>query len=223
MQPAVYIAESAFSSGSAGSSSDGSGSAVTVSAGIAAISVAAASLVLLLVGKNPPQMQTTVDYSGPSLSYYINKFKSAELVQASVPTEPEASPPVQPEISAPEITGWAFLGISSGLSLSTITTKGRFCLYTTNVYLFYDENIYTHGGYCSSEDILISEEQKNSFTWMENIILCPFYQIDWWVCICIFWWMVLFYVIHWLMQFIRMCLFWSFYCLLRFLEINFMV
>lgn len=105
MQPAVYIAENAFSSGSAGSSSDGSGSAVTVSAGIAAVSVAAASLVLLLVGKNPPQMQTTVDYSGPSLSYYINKFKSAELVQASVPTEPEASPPVQPEISAPEITG----------------------------------------------------------------------------------------------------------------------
>ncbi|WKA01926.1 hypothetical protein VitviT2T_020175 [Vitis vinifera] len=105
VEPAVYIAESAFSSGSAGSSSDGSGSAVTVSAGIAAISVAAASLVLLLVGKNPPQMQTTVDYSGPSLSYYINKFKSAELVQASVPTEPEASPPVQPEISAPEITG----------------------------------------------------------------------------------------------------------------------
>ncbi|KAJ9685287.1 hypothetical protein PVL29_017348 [Vitis rotundifolia] len=105
VEPAVYIAESAFSSGNAGSSADGSGSTVAVTASIAAVSVAAASLVLLLVGKNPPQMQTTVDYSGPSLSYYINKFKSAELVQASVPTEPEASPPVQPEISAPEITG----------------------------------------------------------------------------------------------------------------------
>lgn len=113
MQPAVYVAESAFSSGSAGSSSEGS--TVAVTAGIAAVSVAAASLVLFLVGKNPPQMPTTVNYSGPSLSYYINKFKSAELVQASVPTEPEASPPVQPElsasefsapeISAPEITG----------------------------------------------------------------------------------------------------------------------
>ncbi|KAF7836249.1 protein MAINTENANCE OF PSII UNDER HIGH LIGHT 1-like [Senna tora] len=94
IEPAVYVAESVISSGSAGSSSDGAENTAAIAAGLALISVAAASSILLQVGKNSPQEVQTVEYSGPSLSYYINKFKpSEELVQASLPSEAE-SPPV---------------------------------------------------------------------------------------------------------------------------------
>lgn len=91
-QPAVYVAESAISSGAAGTSSDGAENTVAVVAGIGLIAVAAASSILLQVGKNSPPPIQTVEYSGPSLSYYINKLKPAEIVQASVteaPTAPE--------------------------------------------------------------------------------------------------------------------------------------
>lgn len=99
VEPAVYVAESAISSGAAGSSADGSGNTVAVVAGIALVSVAAASSILLLVGKNQPAMQTS-DYSGPSLSYYINKFELQGTIKASVPTTTEAS---ITETPAPEI------------------------------------------------------------------------------------------------------------------------
>ncbi|XP_059652046.1 protein MAINTENANCE OF PSII UNDER HIGH LIGHT 1 [Cornus florida] len=91
VEPAVYVAESAISSGTAGSSSDGSENTVAVATGLALIFVAAASSIILLVGKNPPEVQT-VEYSGPSLSYYINKFKPSEIIEASVPgsSAPEA-------------------------------------------------------------------------------------------------------------------------------------
>lgn len=46
-----------------------------------------------------------MEYSGPSLSYYINKFKLAEIVQASVIETPNAPEVVQasaaPETEAP--------------------------------------------------------------------------------------------------------------------------
>ncbi|KAF3664119.1 putative protein RADIALIS-like 1-like isoform X2 [Capsicum annuum] len=92
VEPAVYVAESAISSGAAGTSSDGAENTVAVVAGIGLIAVAAASSILLQVGKNSPPPIQTVEYSGPSLSYYINKLKPAEIVQASVteaPTAPE--------------------------------------------------------------------------------------------------------------------------------------
>ncbi|CAK9143986.1 unnamed protein product, partial [Ilex paraguariensis] len=101
--PAVYVAESVVSSGTAGSSADGSENTVAIFGGLALISVAAASLVLVQIGKNPPQMQT-MEYSGPSLSYYINKFKPPEIIQASVPTEAETSTSIDSEISAPVVT-----------------------------------------------------------------------------------------------------------------------
>lgn len=101
-QPAVYVAESVISSGSAGSSSDGSENTAAVAFGFALISIAAASSILFQVGKNnPPQIQK-VEYSGPSLSYYINKFKPQEIIQASAPSVSESSSTVQPESSAPE-------------------------------------------------------------------------------------------------------------------------
>ncbi|KAJ9190529.1 hypothetical protein P3X46_001717 [Hevea brasiliensis] len=101
VEPTVYIAKSAISSGTAGTSADGAENTKAISAGLALISVAAASSILIQVGKAPTAMQT-VEYSGPSLSYYINKFKPPEIVQAAMPSQAESSPLVQPENSASE-------------------------------------------------------------------------------------------------------------------------
>ncbi|KAI4332923.1 hypothetical protein L6164_017792 [Bauhinia variegata] len=103
VEPAVYVAESSISSGSAGSSSDGSENTVAIAGGLALISVAAASMVLLQVNKSTPPPVQTAEYSGPSLSYYINKFKPPEIVQASAPSQseaPESSPVEAPQIQA---------------------------------------------------------------------------------------------------------------------------
>ncbi|XP_016476080.2 protein MAINTENANCE OF PSII UNDER HIGH LIGHT 1 [Nicotiana tabacum] len=96
VEPAVYVAESGISSGTAGTASDGAENTAAIAAGIALISIAAASSILLQVGKNSPPPVQTMEYSGPSLSYYINKFKPAEIVQASVAPETEA--PTAPEV-----------------------------------------------------------------------------------------------------------------------------
>lgn len=76
---------------------------MAITAGLALFCLAAASSVLVLVGKNPPQMQA-VEYNGPSLSYYINKFKSSEIIQAAVPSQTESSSSIQPGSSAPEVS-----------------------------------------------------------------------------------------------------------------------
>ncbi|MQM01474.1 hypothetical protein Taro_034234 [Colocasia esculenta] len=95
VEPAVYVAESALSSGSAGTSADGSERTLAIAAGLALVSIAAASSVLVQVSKNTPQVQTT-QYSGPPLSYYINKFKPVGIVEAALASEPLNPPAVQP-------------------------------------------------------------------------------------------------------------------------------
>lgn len=91
MQPTVYVAESAISSGTAGSSSDGADNTLGVAVFAGIIFVAGVSSILLQVGKNaPPQTPTTV-YSGPSLAYYINKFTPTEIIEAPAPTQTETS------------------------------------------------------------------------------------------------------------------------------------
>ncbi|KAI5600519.1 hypothetical protein BDE02_01G029800 [Populus trichocarpa] len=72
-RPAVYVAESAIS-----------------------------SFLLLLVGKSPSDI-TTAEYNGPwpSLSYYINKFKPAEIIQAAVPSLTES---IHAESSTPDFS-----------------------------------------------------------------------------------------------------------------------
>ncbi|XP_010491301.1 PREDICTED: uncharacterized protein LOC104768905 [Camelina sativa] len=112
IEPAVYVAESAISSGTAGSSSDGAENTAAIVAGIALIAIASASSILLQVGKDAPSRPKTVDYSGPSLSYYINKFKTSEILAPSVtdappvaeqePSLPETPPVTQEEPSLPE-------------------------------------------------------------------------------------------------------------------------
>ncbi|KAJ4846436.1 hypothetical protein Tsubulata_037273 [Turnera subulata] len=99
VEPAVYVAESALSSGTAGASAGENSAAVA--AGFGLIALSAASLILFQVGKNSPQIQTA-EYDGPSLSYYINKFKPEELVQAAVPIQTESAPSVQGEPSQTE-------------------------------------------------------------------------------------------------------------------------
>lgn len=96
------MAESAISSGTAGSSKDGAENTAAIAAGIALIAIAAASSIVLQVGKNAPQIQTVEYYSGPSLSYYVNKFKPPEITQAPpMVSETEVSSSVEPESSPP--------------------------------------------------------------------------------------------------------------------------
>ncbi|KAL5720466.1 3'-5' DNA helicase [Ranunculus cassubicifolius] len=95
VEPQVYIAESLISSGTAGTSKDGAENTAAIAAGLGLISIAAASSILLQVGKNSPPVQA---YSGPNLSYYINKFTPPEIVEASLPLPPsEDAPPVEAE------------------------------------------------------------------------------------------------------------------------------
>ncbi|GMY19825.1 protein MAINTENANCE OF PSII UNDER HIGH LIGHT 1 [Fagus crenata] len=100
--PTVYVGEGAISSGNAGKSADGAENTAAIATGLALISIAAASSILLQVDKKPPQVQT-VEYSGPSLTYYINKFNSQEMIEASVPSQTESSSSVQVDSFAEEV------------------------------------------------------------------------------------------------------------------------
>ncbi|KAK4801946.1 hypothetical protein SAY86_000149 [Trapa natans] len=106
VEPTVYVAETAISSGTAGSSADGAENTAAIVAGLALISVAVASSVLLQVDKNQPQVQT-LKYSGPALSYYIGKFTPAEIVEASAPSllapEPTTPAALGDESPGPEV------------------------------------------------------------------------------------------------------------------------
>ncbi|KAE8669878.1 hypothetical protein F3Y22_tig00112215pilonHSYRG00189 [Hibiscus syriacus] len=103
VEPAVYVAESAISSGTAGSSSQGSENTAAVAAGFAVIFVAAASSIVLQVGKNSHPVKT-VEYTGPTLSYYINKFKPTDIIQAAAPSVTETPSSELPENSAPQVS-----------------------------------------------------------------------------------------------------------------------
>lgn len=128
------MAESAISSGTSGSSSDGAQNTAAIAGGLALISIAAASSILLQVGKNSPPPVQKVEYSGPSLSYYINEFKTQEITQApsvstetelsssvptesDVPTQTELSSSVQPESIAPAETE-----LSSSIQTESVAT-----------------------------------------------------------------------------------------------------
>ncbi|GKU91397.1 hypothetical protein SLEP1_g5278 [Rubroshorea leprosula] len=104
VEPAVYVAESAISSGNAGSSAAGAENTIAVTAGLALISIAAASSILLQVGKNQPAGVQTTEYTGPSLSYYINKFKPPEIIEAAAPSVRESASSVTGGSSAPEVS-----------------------------------------------------------------------------------------------------------------------
>jgi len=104
-QPTIYVAESAISTGTAGSNSGGSGGILAVVGGIGLVAIAGAVAVLLTTGKNATP---ATSYSGPPLSYYVSKFSaqsaSPPSFSAKVPPIPE-SPPLSEDlsISQPEV------------------------------------------------------------------------------------------------------------------------
>jgi len=94
----VYVAESAVSSGTAGTSAEGAENTAAIAAGLVLITVAAASSILIQVSKKQPQVPEAA-YSGPPLSYYVAKFQPA--AEAPAPAEPlEAPAPAEEAVVA---------------------------------------------------------------------------------------------------------------------------
>ncbi|MCL7042774.1 hypothetical protein MKW94_016582 [Papaver nudicaule] len=104
VEPAVYVADSLISSGNAGTSSDGAENTAGIAAFIALIAIAAASSVLIQVSKNQPPPVQTFEYSGPSLTYYINKFKPSETVETKEEIKTENSLASQLETSTSSVS-----------------------------------------------------------------------------------------------------------------------
>jgi len=105
IEPAVYVAESAISSGTAGTSSEGSENTAALTGGLALIFAAGAASILIQVSKNQPPVQIT-EYSGPPLSYYVAKFQSAAAafsVQSSPPVVDAAAPEETPSSDSPTL------------------------------------------------------------------------------------------------------------------------
>ncbi|CAL4968824.1 unnamed protein product [Urochloa decumbens] len=94
VEPTVYVAESAISSGTAGTSAQGAENTAAIAGGLVLITVAAASSILIQVSKNQPQVKEAA-YNGPPLSYYVAKFQPAveapappaETLEAPAPAE----------------------------------------------------------------------------------------------------------------------------------------
>ncbi|PUZ76107.1 hypothetical protein GQ55_1G263300 [Panicum hallii var. hallii] len=110
VEPTVYVAESAISSGAAGTSAEGAENTAAIAAGLVLITVAAASSILIQVSKKQPQVPEA-PYSGPPLSYYVAKFQPAveapaEPLEAPTPAEEavvaQDSPAVEASAAAPE-------------------------------------------------------------------------------------------------------------------------
>uniref|UniRef100_A0A0D9VH32 Proline-rich family protein n=1 Tax=Leersia perrieri TaxID=77586 RepID=A0A0D9VH32_9ORYZ len=114
VEPTVYVAESAISSGAAGAAAEGSENTAAIAGGLALIFVAGVSSILLQVGKNTPP-PTITQYSGPPLSYYVTKFQpstpallqqqptAAAAVDAPAPEE-ASSPAPAPAADEPQLT-----------------------------------------------------------------------------------------------------------------------
>ncbi|EFJ08142.1 hypothetical protein SELMODRAFT_149815 [Selaginella moellendorffii] len=96
VEPPVYVAESAISTGSAGASSQGSENTVAIIAGLGIVTVAATA-VILSQESAPPQ----AGYSGPPLSYYIQKFQPSP---ALTPVQIEEPPLISGEEEAPPLS-----------------------------------------------------------------------------------------------------------------------
>lgn len=93
------MAESAISSGAAGTSAEGSENTAAVTAGLALLCIAAASSILFQVNRNQPQVQGP-DYAGPPLSYYVAKFQPVSSVDAPAVLALQPGPSV--EAASPE-------------------------------------------------------------------------------------------------------------------------
>jgi len=95
----VYVAESAISSGTAGTSAEGAENTAAIAAGLVLITVAAAASILIQVNKSQPPVPLKAAYNGPPLSYYVAKFQPAVAQTLEAPAPAEAV-----EAAAPEAT-----------------------------------------------------------------------------------------------------------------------
>lgn len=93
VEPMVYVAESAISSGTAGTSADGAENTAAIAAGLVLITVAAASSILIQVNKSQPPVPPEAAYNGPPLSYYVAKFQPAVAQTLEAPAPAEAAAP----------------------------------------------------------------------------------------------------------------------------------
>eukprot|EP00897_Mesotaenium_endlicherianum_P008725 jgi/Mesen1/7881/ME000420S07027 len=104
VEPTIYVADSAFSTSTRGSSSEGSSGTLTIVSFLAVAVVSGAAAVLFTVGKSPVAAPED-SYSGPPLTYYIQKFSGVEApAEFSAPaiSEPESAPAVsEPEPASP--------------------------------------------------------------------------------------------------------------------------
>lgn len=96
VEPTMYVSDTAISSGEAGTSTTGAENTAAISFGLALVFLAGTSSVLLQVGKNPTNTQS-LEYSGPPLNYYINKFTIPVVIEASAPVEIQSAPSVTSE------------------------------------------------------------------------------------------------------------------------------
>ncbi|CAO2039224.1 unnamed protein product [Urochloa humidicola] len=94
VEPTVYVAESAISSGTAGTSAEGAENTAAIAGGLVLITVAAASSILIQVSKNQPQVKEA-PYNGPPLSYYVAKFQPAVEARAPPAETLEAPAPAE--------------------------------------------------------------------------------------------------------------------------------
>lgn len=105
VEPTVYVSENVISSNTAGDSSTGSEQTVVVSVGLALGLLVGAGVVLQWVS-NTPVASDASSYTGPSLSYYIQKFKpvsSITTTSVKAAALPQAAPPIadEPAIELP--------------------------------------------------------------------------------------------------------------------------
>jgi hypothetical protein len=102
VEPTVYVSDSVFSSGEAGSTS---AEEASNSAGVAfvfgLVAIASVATILFTVGKGASG-PNTVAYNGPPLSYYISKFSPA--VEAENAIQAEAPVSVEDSVSAPALS-----------------------------------------------------------------------------------------------------------------------
>lgn len=95
VEPTIYVGDSAISTNSGGTSSDGSGGTLIISGFLAVAAISGASAVLLSVGSSQSSSVEEA-YKGPPLSYYVLKFKEPD----SVPSSFLDASQIAPEVSA---------------------------------------------------------------------------------------------------------------------------
>lgn len=96
VEPTVYVSESAISSNTVGDSSSGSEQTLIVAGGLALGLLLGAALVLQGVNTSSP-LSSSESYSGPTLSYYIQKFTPAPTIIPDQPPAPAEAPSLFPD------------------------------------------------------------------------------------------------------------------------------